>query len=148
LFGGPSAVFAGNHLRRRQLARDSADPRAGALNELAEKIVVHERDRKSSAQTKQQIDIHLSFIGNFELPQPEADPAETAAQEEATKERLHQNYLKRKANGKQAEYERRYEPLRKARFQERKAAAREIVAALAESEGKSPIWRYAAATAQ
>jgi DNA invertase Pin-like site-specific DNA recombinase len=121
-----------------------------ALNELVEKVVVHERDRKSSAQTTQQIDIHLTFIGNFELPKPEADPAETAAQEEArrkkeaTKDRLHQNYLKRKANGKQAEYERKYEPLRKARFQERKAAAQEIVAALAVSEGKSPIWQSAA----
>jgi hypothetical protein len=52
--------------------------------------------------------------------------------------------LKRKANGKQAEYERKYEPLRKARFQERKAAAKEIVAALAESEGKTPIWQSAA----
>ncbi|GHV47823.1 recombinase [Clostridia bacterium] len=116
-----------------------------ALNELVEKVVVHERDRKGSAQTTQQIDIYLTFIGNFELPQPELDPAETAEQEaarlkkEATKDRLHQNYLRRKENGKQAEYERKYEPLRKARFQERKAAAIAEVAALAESEGKSPI---------
>ncbi|GHU87287.1 recombinase [Clostridia bacterium] len=123
-----------------------------ALNELVEKIVVHERDRKSSAQTTQQIDIYLTFIGNFELPKSEVDTAETAAQEaarlkkEATKDRLHQNYLRRKENGKQAEYERKYEPLRKARFQERKAAAKEIVASLAESEGKSPIWQMAAVT--
>jgi DNA invertase Pin-like site-specific DNA recombinase len=121
-----------------------------ALNELVEKVVVHERDRKGSAQTTQRIDIYLSFIGNFELPKSEVDTAETAAQEaerlkkEATKDRLHQNYLKRKANGKQAEYERKYEPLRKARFQKRKAAAKEIVAALAESEGKTPIWQSVA----
>jgi hypothetical protein len=70
-----------------------------ALNELVEKIVVHERDRKGSAQTTQKIDIYLSFIGNFELPKSEVDTAETAAQEaerlkkEATNDRLHQKYL-------------------------------------------------------
>jgi hypothetical protein len=121
------------------------------LNELVEKVVVHERARKGSAQTTQQIDIYLTFIGNFELPQAEADPAETAEQEtarlkkEATKDRLHQNYLRRKESGKQAEYEKKYEPLRKARFAANKAAAVAEVAALAEIEGKSPIWQYAPA---
>jgi hypothetical protein len=119
-----------------------------ALNEMVEKIVVHERDRKGSAQTTQRIDIYLAFIGNFELPKQETDPAELAAQEEENrkiqerKDRLHQNYLRRKANGKQAEYERKYEPLRRARMEERKSAAREEVAALAEGEGKARIWPY------
>ena len=40
------------------------------LNEFVEKIVVHEAD-KSSGQREQQIDIHLSFIGKFALPESE-----------------------------------------------------------------------------
>lgn len=40
----------------------------------------------------------------------------------ARKDRLHQNYLRRKANGKQQEYEKRYEEKRKARYAEKKAA--------------------------
>jgi DNA invertase Pin-like site-specific DNA recombinase/uncharacterized coiled-coil protein SlyX len=121
-----------------------------ALNELVEKIVVHERDRKGSAQTTQRLDIHLTFIGEYDFPEEEIDPAELAKQEEERrkvderKDRLHRNYLRRKENGKQAEYERKYEPLRKARFQERKAAAKQEVAALAESEGKTAIWPSAA----
>ena len=122
-----------------------------ALNELVEKIVVHERDRKGSAQTTQRIEIHLAFIGEYNFPPEETDPAETVAQEEERrkieerKDRLHQNYLKRKANGKQAEYERKYEPLRKARYAEKKPAAKTEVAALAEVEGKTPIWQYVTA---
>jgi hypothetical protein len=121
-----------------------------ALNELVEKIVVHERDRKGSAQTMQRLDIHLTFIGEYDFPPEEIDPVELAKREEEQrkieerKDRLHRNYLRRKENGKQAEYERKYEPLRKARFQERNAAAKNEVAALAEGEGKQPIWRAAA----
>jgi DNA invertase Pin-like site-specific DNA recombinase len=120
-----------------------------ALNELVEKVVVHERDRKGSVQTKQRIDICLAFIGNFELPKPEIDAAVLAEQEEELrrieerKDRLHRNYLRRKENGRQAEYERKYEPLRKARYAEKKAAAKTEVAALAEVEGKAPIWQSA-----
>ena len=79
-----------------------------ALNELVEKIVVHERDRKGSAQTTQRTDIHLAFIGEYGFPEEEASPEERARQEEEQrrieerKDRLHQNYLKRKANGRQA----------------------------------------------
>ena len=119
---------------------------AAALNELVEKIVVHERDRKGSAQTTQRLEIHLTFIGEYDFPPEEIDPAVLAAQEEEQrkieerKDRLHRNYLRRKENGKQAEYERKYEPLRKARYAEKKAAAKSEVAALAEVEGKTPIW--------
>jgi DNA invertase Pin-like site-specific DNA recombinase len=120
-----------------------------ALNELVEKIVVHERDRKGSAQTTQRIDIHLTFIGEYDFPEEKIDPEELAkrAEEhrkiEERKDRLHRNYLRRKESGKQAEYERKYEPLRKARFQERKSAAEAEVAALAIDEGRTPIWQYA-----
>jgi hypothetical protein len=76
------------------------------VNACVEKIVVHERDRKGSIDTTQTVEIHLNFIGEFELPKEEVDPAVLAAQEEerrkkeATKDRLHQNYLRRKENGK------------------------------------------------
>jgi hypothetical protein len=118
-----------------------------ALNELVEKITVHERDRKGLAQATQRIDIHLAFIGEYNPPEEEVDPEERARREEEQrkieerKDRLHRNYLRRKETGKQAEYERKYEPLRKTRYAEKKAAAKTEVAALAEVEGKAPIWR-------
>ncbi|MDR1496501.1 MAG: recombinase family protein, partial [Clostridiales Family XIII bacterium] len=86
------------------------------INEFVEKIIVHERDRKGSADTTQRVDIHFNFIGAFTVPQEPKDPAALAAEEEERriieerKDRLHAAYLKRKANGKQKEYERRYEP--------------------------------------
>jgi hypothetical protein len=121
-----------------------------ALNELEEKIVVHERGRKGSAQTTQRIDIHLAFIGEYDFPPEEIDPDELTKRKEEQhkieerKDRLHRNYLRRKENGNQVDYERKYEPLRKVRFQECKAAAKVEVAALAEVEGKAPIWKSAA----
>jgi DNA invertase Pin-like site-specific DNA recombinase len=103
------------------------------LNEFVEKIIVHERDRKGSSDTSQTVDIHFNFIGTFTVPGAPIDPATLAAQEEERrkieerKDRLHRNYLKRKASGKQKEYERRYEQRRKERYAERKAAAYEAV---------------------
>ena len=98
------------------------------LNEFVEKIIVHERTCKGRVDTTQTVEIHLNFIGQYTAPKEEIDPAILAEQEEerrkreATKDRLHRNYLKRKANGKQKEYERRYEEKRKARMIEKKAA--------------------------
>ncbi len=97
-------------------------------NELIEKIVVHERDRKGSMQSPQRVDIYFSFIGTFVPPAEPVDPEVAAALEaerlaiEARKDRLHQNYLRRKANGSQRKYEERYKPIRVARKQELKAA--------------------------
>lgn len=101
------------------------------LNEFVEKIVIHERDRKGCIDTTQQVDIYLSFIGQFQAPQPEIDPAVQAALDEERRkklerqERLHQNYLRRKATGKQQEYDRRYNEKRKAKREAEKAAAME-----------------------
>jgi len=98
------------------------------IHEFIEKIIVHERDRKGSIDTTQTVEIHFNFIGEFVVPAPEADPVLTAEQEEerrkkeATKDRLHQNYLKRKANGKQKAWEESYNEKRKARYAEKKAA--------------------------
>jgi len=43
------------------------------LNEFVAKIIVYEAD-KIGAEREQQVDIHLNFIGHFELPQEEAPP--------------------------------------------------------------------------
>ena len=97
------------------------------VNELIDKIVVYERDRKGSTQTTQRIDIYFTFIGAFVPPADPIDPEEAAALEEerrkaeAIKDRRHRNYIRRKANGKQKEYEKRTEDLRKARMEEKKA---------------------------
>jgi hypothetical protein len=120
------------------------------LSELVEKIVVHERDRKGASDTTQKIDIHLTFVGKYDFPAEEISPEEQARldeerrKREATKDRLHQNYLRRKESGKQAEYERKYAARREARLAERKAAAKEEVSALANREGKAPIWEMSA----
>ena len=43
------------------------------LNEFVEKIIVYEAD-KTGLQREQQVDIHLNFIGHFELPMEEVPP--------------------------------------------------------------------------
>ena len=97
------------------------------VNELIDKIVVYERDRKGSTQTTQRIDIYFTFIGAFVPPADPIDPEEAAALEEERrkaeeiKDRRHRNYIRRKANGKQKEYEKKYEARRKARMDEKKA---------------------------
>ena len=88
------------------------------INEFVEKIIIHERDRKGSRTSKQKIEIYFNFIGNYEPPKEELSEEERSKLEEEERkinerrDRLHQNYLKRKANGKQQEYEERYKARR------------------------------------
>ena len=88
------------------------------INEFVEKILVHERDRKVSQTANQKVEIYFNFIGNYEPPKEELFEEEKQKlreeeeKERARKDRLHQNYLKRKANGKQKEYEERYKEKR------------------------------------
>lgn len=95
------------------------------INEFVEKIIIHERDRKGSQTSKQKIEIYFNFIGNYEPPKEELTEEERLKIEEEErkinerKDRLHQNYLKRKANGKQQEYEERYKARREQRKQEK-----------------------------
>jgi DNA invertase Pin-like site-specific DNA recombinase len=99
------------------------------LNEFVEKIIVHERDRKGAIYTDQKVEIHLNFIGEYKVPKEPPDPAEEARREEekrkadTRRDRLHENYLRRKESGKQKEYERRYNERRRAQYAKRKAAA-------------------------
>ncbi|HGC9152815.1 TPA: DUF4368 domain-containing protein [Streptococcus agalactiae] len=95
------------------------------INEFVEKIIVHERDRKGSQTSKQKIEIYFNFIGNYELPQAELSEEKKQKLEEEErkieerKDKLHQNYLKRKASGKQKEYEDKYKARREQKKQEK-----------------------------
>mgnify|MGYP002242573441 CR=1 FL=1 len=99
------------------------------LNEFIKKILVHERDRKGSIQTTQEVEIYFNFVGRFVPPafgEVELTPEELEEirKREERKDRLHQNYLKRKANGKQKEYEERTKAKKKAEIEARKQAIR------------------------
>ena len=88
------------------------------INEFVEKILIHERDRKGSqtAIRKSKSTSTLSVTMNppkEELSEEEMQKLrEEEEKERARKDRLHQNYLKCKANGKQKEYEDRYKARR------------------------------------
>ena len=78
------------------------------LNEFIEKILVHERDRKGSIQTTQEVEIYFNFVGRFVPPafgEVELTPEELEEirKREERKDRLHQNYLKRKASGRRSD---------------------------------------------
>jgi len=104
--------------------RDFDEMSVSMLNEFVEKIIVHERDKKFRIDPIQKVEVHLNFIGEFSIPQEETETELTAEQLKILerRERMHQNYLIRKENGKQQEWERKYEPIRKARKAETKAA--------------------------
>ena len=99
------------------------------LNEFVEKILVHERARKGSQDTTQEVEIYFNFVGRYIPPALQPVPLTLEEQEELRKkeerkDRLHQNYLRRKANGKQKEWEERYNAKRKAQVEAAKAAIR------------------------
>ena len=99
------------------------------LNEFVEKILVHERARKGSQDTTQEVEIYFNFVGRYIPPALQPVPLTPEEQEELRKkeerkDRLHQNYLRRKANGKQKEWEERYNARRKAQVEAAKAAIR------------------------
>ena len=99
------------------------------LNEFVEKILIHERVRKGSQDTTQEVEIYFNFVGRYVPPKfgeviltPEEQ--EALRKKEERKDRLHQNYLRRKANGKQKEYEERIKAAKKAEMKEKKTALR------------------------
>ena len=99
------------------------------LNEFVEKILVHERARKGSQDTTQEVEIYFNFVGRYIPPALQPVPLTPEEQEELQKkeerkDRLHQNYLRRKANGKQKEWEERYNAKRKAQVEAAKATIR------------------------
>ena len=99
------------------------------LNEFIEKILVHERDRKGSRETTQEVEIYFNFVGRFVPPafgEAELTPEELEERrkKEERKDRLHQNYLKRKASGKHQAYENKIKDKRKADIDAKKAVIR------------------------
>ena len=100
------------------------------LNEFVEKILVHERARKGSQDTTQEVEIYFNFVGKYMPPHfgevtltPEEQ--EELRKREERKDKLHQNYLRRKASGAQKAWEKRYNAKRKAQIEAAKAAIRE-----------------------
>lgn len=56
------------------------------LNEFVEKILVHERDRKGSQQTTQEIEIYFNFVGRY-LPPHFGEVQLTPEEEEELRKR-------------------------------------------------------------
>ena len=99
------------------------------LNEFVEKILVHERARKGSQDTTQEIEIYFNFLGRYIPPSLQPVPLTPEEQEELRKkeerkDRLHQNDLKRKASGAQKRYEDKIKAKKKAEMDAKKAMIR------------------------
>ena len=99
------------------------------LNEFVEKILVHERARKGSQDTTQEIEIYFNFLGRYIPPSLQPVPLTPEEQEELQKkeerkDRLHQNYLTRKASGAQKRYEDKIKAKKKAEMDAKKALIR------------------------
>ncbi len=99
------------------------------LNEFVDKILVHERDRKGCQDTTQTVEIYFNFVGRYIPPSfrdVELTPEEQEEfrRREERRDKLHQAYLRRKASGKQQEYDRRYSIKRKPVMDAKRAALR------------------------
>ena len=83
----------------------------------------------SHIQTTQEVEIYFNFVGRFVPPafgEVELTPEELEEirKREERKDRLHQNYLKRKASGAQKRYEDKIKGRKKAEIEAKKAAIR------------------------
>jgi DNA invertase Pin-like site-specific DNA recombinase len=87
------------------------------LNEFVDKIIVHEAD-KSSGERVQPVEIYLSFIGRFEVPEDKL-PVPTA-------EELAKQERQRQKRAKQREYNRRWYAKRKEKLAQAKQQERQI----------------------
>lgn len=124
------------------------------LNEFIEKILVHERARKGSTDTTQEVEIYFNFIGRFVPPdfvqEPTPEEIEEMRKKDELKDRLHRNYLRRKENGKQKEYEERIKAKKKAEIDEKKNALRAediqkgVFIRIGDMPKKEPTFRKAA----
>ena len=99
------------------------------LNEFIEKILVHERDRKGSQDTTQEVEIYFNFVGRYVPPSLQPVPLTAEEQEEIRrreerKDRLHRNYLRRKASGAQKRYEDKIKAAKKADMEAKNAKLR------------------------
>ena len=98
------------------------------LNEFIDRIIVHERSRKYSKMTTQEVEIIFNFIGGFVPPDLEKkEPTQEELEEEQRREKIrkrsHENYMRRKANGKEKEY---YNRIKERKRMEREEGSRRI----------------------
>ncbi len=68
-------------------------------------IVVHERERKRSVQTIQKMEIYINFIGEY-TPSIKKEPESTEEEkaDTALKDKRHAQYMARRADGKDTNY--------------------------------------------
>lgn len=99
------------------------------LLEFVEKILVHERDRKGSIETTQEVEIFFNFVGRYIPPHfgevtltPEEQ--EELRKKEERKDKLHRVYLQRKASGAQKWYEDKIKAAKKAEMDAKKNVLR------------------------
>lgn len=88
-----------------------------------------EQDRKGSIETTQEIEIYFNFVGKYMPPHfgevnLTLEELEALRKKEERKDRLHQNYLKRKASGWQREYYDRTKSEKRRKIEDAKAAIR------------------------
>lgn len=90
---------------------------------------MHKRDRKGSIETTQQVEIFFNFVGRYVPPRfgeviLTPDEIEEQRKTEERKDRLHQNYLRRKESGKVAEDYEKTKAKKKAAMDAKKNALR------------------------
>ena len=114
-----------------QAVKETAESLLDKLRPLSDQecMDLYERDRKGSIQTTQEVEIYFNFVGRFVPPafgEAELTPEELEEirKREERKDRLHQNYLKRKASGAQKRYEDKIKGRKKAEIEAKKAAIR------------------------
>lgn len=99
------------------------------INEFVEKIIVHERDIKGCTTSPQEVEIYFNFIGKFtptDTPKLSEEEIKEAEEKEKRRQKLHAAYIKRKENGKQAEYENKFKERRKNKIEKLKEKERKI----------------------
>ena len=98
------------------------------VNEFVDKVLVHERDRKGSIQTTQEIEIYFNFVGRYVPPAMEVEltPEEQAEIDRINriKDKRHQQYLRRKESGWQRKYEERVKSEKREKLQAMKEEIR------------------------
>jgi hypothetical protein len=99
--------------------RDFSEITPTMLNELVEKVVVHEATGGRTKNRRQQIDIYFNFIGQFEVPYSEA---EVAAMEEEARHQEELKEQKRKESRKAAS--RKYQEKKREQAKAEKEAAK------------------------
>lgn len=93
---------AGQFLSLAKKYMDFTELTTPMLHEFIEKILVHASDR-SSGKRVQEVEIHLKFIGRFDVPLPEPTPEELAEEERRRKRQKanHRKYLRKKERERQ-----------------------------------------------